>query len=560
MRRLIRPIRAKLLAEAKNKDNKDNQVTSGAQQNPGEKPADSSSLSSDLASNIARIKEIFQNCSDIVFREFLFAQREDIKIVLIYTDGLADESQVSDQIMRALALEVPMAVPQHEVTQASAYHMIMERGLCTHQVKETSSFDDVVEAVLAGDTVLLVEGHARAIINSARKWEHRQVTESEIEMVVRGPREAFIENLRTNTSMLRRKIKNPNLKIEALKLGRVSKTDVCLVYIKGIVDDKVVDEVKSRLQNIEIDSVLSSGYLEEMLQDNPWSPFPQVNYTEKPDRLAARLLEGRVGIMVDGSPIVLTVPTVFMEFLQAAEDYYERSQIGTAVRILRFFSMFMSLIMPSLYVAIITFHQEMLPTALLLSLAAQREAVPFPAFVEALAMELTFEILREAGIRLPRQVGQAVSIVGALILGEAGVRAGLVAPATVIVVSFTGITSFVYFYSASFPIRLLRFPVLVLSAGFGLYGLIIVLILIVVHMCTLRSFGVPYLAPIAPLVPEDLKDTVVRAPWWGMITRPKLMGWKNLQRVTPGQKPAPPVDGSDQKGGEGGAGEGQNQH
>jgi spore germination protein KA len=378
--------------------------------------------------------------------------------------------------------------------------------------------------------------------------------------VVRGPREAFVENLRTNTSMLRRKIKNPDLKIETMKLGQVTRTDVCLVYIKGIVNDKLVDEVKRRLQDIEIDSVMSSGYLEDMIQDNPWSPFPQVNYTEKPDRLAARLLEGRVGIMVDGTPIVLTVPTVFMEFLHSAEDYYERSQIGTAVRIIRFFSMFMSLIMPSLYVAIITFHHEMLPTGLLLSLAAQREAVPFPAFVEALAMELTFEILREAGIRLPRQVGQAVSIVGALILGEAGVRAGLVAPATVIVVSFTGITSFVYFYSASFTVRLLRFPMLVLSAAFGLYGLIIVLILIVVHMCTLRSFGVPYLAPIAPLVPEDLKDTIVRAPWWGMFARPRSIAWKRSQRVTPGQKPAPPAKGSEQKGGEGGAGKGQNQH
>lgn len=557
MRKLIRPIRAKLLARNKSKDSL---PTSAVQQNPGEKPAGSSLLGSDLASNLARIKGVFQNCSDIVYREFLFAQREDIKIVLIYTDGLTDETQVSEQIMRALALELPMAAPQQEITQASAYHMIMERGLCTNQIKETGSFDDVVEAVLSGDTVLLLDGHARAIINSARKWEHRQVAESEIEMVVRGPREAFVENLRTNTSMLRRKIRNPDLKIETLRLGQITKTNVCLVYIKGIVNDKLVDEVKSRLQDIEIDSVMSSGYLEDMIQDNPWSPFPQVNYTEKPDRLAARLLEGRVGIMVDGSPIVLTVPTVFMEFLHSAEDYYERAQIGTAVRIIRFFSMFMSLIMPSLYVAIITFHQEMLPTGLLLSLASQREAVPFPAFVETLAMELTFEILREAGIRLPRQVGQAVSIVGALILGEAGVRAGLVAPATVIVVSFTGITSFVYFYSASFTIRLLRFPILVLSAAFGLYGLIIVLIIILVHMCTLRSFGVPYLAPVAPLVPEDLKDSIVRAPWWSMFARPKLIGGKKPQRVPPGQKPAPPAGGSDQKGGEGGAGAGQSQH
>lgn len=385
-----------------------------------------------------------------------------------------------------------MATPGVDISKARAYHLIKERGLCIHQVKETDRLEDVVEAVLSGDTVLLVDGHPFAIINGARGWESRQITEPETEVVVRGPREAFVETLRTNTALIRRKVKNPNLKIEMLKLGQVTKTDVAVVYIKGIVNDKLVGEVKSRLQGIDIDSVLESGYIEELIEDNPWSPFPQVNHTERPERLAARLLEGRVGIMVDGTPFVLTVPTVFIEFLHSAEDYYERFTIATAIRLLRFLAFFLSLLAPSLYIAIITFHQEMLPTALLLSIAAQREAVPFPAFVEALVMELSFEILREAGVRLPRQVGQAVSIVGALIIGEASVRAGLVAPATVIVVAFTGISSFVFFYSASIATRLLRFPIMVLSATLGLFGLISGVIVIVVHLCTLRSFGTPY--------------------------------------------------------------------
>ncbi|TEB07400.1 Spore germination protein B1 [Pelotomaculum schinkii] len=555
MRKLIRPVRAKLLAAKKN--------TGGAGEAPVEKPKDntdpdkaSSFLDADLASNLARIKGIFQNCSDIVYREFLFAQREDIRLVLIYTDGLADKHQVSEQIMRALSLEAPMAAPDADITKASAYHLIKERGLCVHQVKETDRLEDVIEAVLSGDTVLLVEGHPFAIINGMRGGEARPVSESENEMVVRGPRESFVETLRTNTALLRRKIKNSDLKLEMMQLGRLTKTDVAVVYVKGIANDKLVEEVKSRLQGIELDSVLESGYVEELIEDNTWSPFPQINHTEKPDRLAARLLEGRVGIMVDGTPIVLTVPTVFVEFLHAAEDYYERFQIATAVRIVRFLSMFLSLVMPSFYIAIITFHQEMLPTALLLSLAAQREAVPFPAFVETLLMELTFEILREAGIRLPRQVGQAVSIVGALIVGEAAVQAGLVAPATVIVVAFTGISSFVYFYSASFAIRLLRFPMIVLSATLGLYGLISVLIIIVVHLCALRSFGTPYLSPIAPMSLGDMKDLVVRAPWWAMFTRPRLIGWKNLKRQEPGQEPVPPETRTGKKGGEGNTGRG----
>ncbi|TEB14432.1 Spore germination protein B1 [Pelotomaculum sp. FP] len=553
MRKLIRPVRAKLLAAKKN--------TGGASEAPVDKPKDntdpdkaSSFLSADLASNLARIKGIFQNCSDIVYRQFLFAQREDIRLVLIYTDGLPDKHQVSEQIMRALSLEVPMAAPDADITKASAYHLIKERGLCVHQVKETDRLEDVIEAVLSGDTVLLVEGHPFAIINGMRGWEARQVSESENEMVVRGPRESFVETLRTNTALLRRKIKNSDLKLEMMQLGRVTKTDVAVVYVKGIANDKLVEEVKSRLQGIDLDSILESGYVEELIQDNTWSPFPQINHTEKPDRLAARLLEGRVGIMVDGTPIVLSVPTVFVEFMHSAEDYYERFQIGTVVRIIRFLSMFLSLVMPSFYIAIITFHQEMLPTALLLSLAAQREAVPFPAFVETLLMELTFEILREAGIRLPRQVGQAVSIVGALIVGEAAVRAGLVAPATVIVVAFTGISSFVYFYSASFAIRLLRFPMIVLSATLGLYGLISVLIVIVVHLCALRSFGTPYLSPIAPVSLGDMKDLIVRAPWWAMFTRPRLIGWKNLKRQESGQEPVPPETRTGKKGGEGNTG------
>ncbi|HBC94444.1 MAG TPA: spore germination protein [Pelotomaculum sp.] len=553
MRKLIRPVRAKLLAAKKN--------TGGASEASAEKTKDntdrdktSSFLSEDLSSNLARIKEIFQNCSDIIYRQFLFAQREDIRLVLIYADGLADKLQVSEQIMRALSLEVPMAAPEADITKAGAYHLIKERGLCVHQIKETDRLEDVIEAVLSGDTVLLVEGHPFAFINGMRGWEARPVSESENEMVVRGPRESFVETLRTNTALLRRKTRSSDLKLEMMQLGRITKTDVAVVYLKGIANDKLVEEVKSRLQGIELDSVLESGYVEEMIQDNTWSPFPQMNHTEKPDRLAARLLEGRVGIMVDGTPIVLTVPTVFIEFMHSAEDYYERFQIGTVVRIIRFLSMFLSLVMPSFYIAIITFHQEMLPTALLLSLAAQREAVPFPAFVETLLMELTFEILREAGIRLPRQVGQAVSIVGALIVGEAAVRAGLVAPATVIVVAFTGISSFVYFYSASFAIRLLRFPMIVLSATLGLYGLISVLIIIVVHLCALRSFGTPYLSPVAPVSLGDMKDLVVRAPWWAMFTRPRLIGWKNLKRQEPDQKPVPPETRTGEKGGGGDTG------
>jgi len=553
MRKFIRPIRVNLPA-AKRNPGRWGSGMGQSQKGLPEQLNKNPFLEPDLEANLARLREIFQDCSDIIYREFLFAQREDIRLALIYADGLVDKDQVSEQIMRALTLELPMAVPRSEISKAGAYHLIKERSLCMHQVREKDRLEDVVEAVLSGDTALLVDGRPQAIISGARGWEARQVGDAETEVVVRGPRDSFVETLRTNTALLRRRIKNPALKIEMLKLGRVTRTDVAVVYIKGIADGKLVEEVRRRLQGIDIDGVLESGYIEEFIEDNPWSPFPQVNHTERPDRLAARLLEGRVGIMVDGSPFILTVPCIFIEYLHAAEDYYERFIIATAVRMVRFVALFLSLVAPSFYIAITTFHQEMLPTPLLLSLAAQREAVPYPAIVEVLLMEFSFEILREAGIRLPRQVGQAVSIVGALVIGEAAVRAGLAAPATVILVALTGISSFVFFHSASIATRLLRFPIMVLSATLGLFGLIAGIVGIVVHLCTLRSFGVPYLSPVAPLSAGDMKDLVVRVPWWSMLNRPRLIGWKNRRRMEPGQEPAPPKTGPGYKGGGGSAG------
>ncbi|AEG60416.1 spore germination protein [Desulforamulus ruminis] len=557
MRKLIKPSRPNSLKSRKQNSNKNGDTEKKIPENPIQQ----SLLEPDIENNLQRIKEVFKDCSDVVYREFLFAQQEDIKLALVYMDGLVDETIVSDQIMKALTLEAAMATPPSDISKARAYHLIKERGLCTQQIKETVKLAKVVDAVLAGDTVLLVDGHASAIINGARGWKARQVEDAKTEMSIRSPREAFVETLRVNTALLRRKIKSTDLKMEMLKIGRLTQTDVAVVYIQGIVNDGLVKEVKKRLQRIDIDGVLESGYLEEMIQDNPFSPFPNVNHTERPDRLAAKILEGRVGIMVDGTPFVLTVPTTFFEYMQAAEDYYERFPTGTAVRVIRYLSLVLSLLAPSLYIAQVSFHQEMLPTSLLLSLAAQREAVPFPVLVEALLMEISFEILREAGLRLPRQVGQAVSIVGALIVGQAAVQAGLVAPATVITVAITGISSFVFFYQMGIAIRLLRFPLMVLSATLGLFGLISGIILIITHLCTMRSFGTPYLSPVAPMKISDMKDYIFRAPRWAMIKRPSLLGVKNVQRMKRHQKPKPPENQSGAKGGtKNHAGRGKNQH
>lgn len=527
-------------------------ISPGRDKSPREHPEESVpssrelqniNLNTDLQANLLQIKTIFSDCSDVVYREFDFAQDERIKLALIYIEGMADKIQISAQILRSLMLDAPLVDQGRKFDRSRALALIKKKLLPVQVIEETNNTGKVIDAVLAGDSALLIDGHVKALIISSRGWEARNVEESQTEMTIRGPREAFVETIRINISLLRRKIKSPNLKIETMKVGMITKTDVAVVYIKGIASEKLVAEVKGRLSRIKIDGILESGYIEELIEDCPWSPFPTVAHSEKPDKIAAQLLEGRVAILVDGTPYALTVPFLFVEALQFPEDYYERSLVSSAVRLLRLVFMVVSLVLPSLYIAVITYHHEMLPTPLLLSLAAQHEAVPYPALFEVLVMEISFEILREAGVRLPRQVGQAVSIVGALVIGEAAVRAGLVGAGTVIVVALTGIASFTLYFSASFSIRFLRFPMLILAGTLGLFGLLCGVLAVLVHMAALRSFGVPYLYPAAPFNAADMKDTAARAPWWAMLRRPRLARSVDLQREAAGLKPAPPQAG-----------------
>lgn len=368
----------------------------------------------------------------------------------------------------------------------------------------------------------------------------RGLEEPSSQTVVRGPKEGFTETLRINTSLIRRRIKNTNLWIETLSVGEKTQTDVALLYIKGIANDKIIQEVRNRMNKINIDAILESGYIEELIQDESYTIFPTIHNTERPDAACGSLLEGRIIIMVDGTPFVLIVPALFIEFFQSSEDYYQRADISTLLRLLRFLCLFLALLTPSAYIAVTTFHQEMLPTRLLISLAAQREGVPFPAIVEAIMMEITFEILREAGVRMPRAVGPAISIVGALVLGQAAVEAGVVSATMVIIVSLTAIASFVSpTFNMGIAIRILRFVFMILAATFGLFGIIIGLIIMVAHLASLRSFGVPYLSPMAPFIAGDQKDAILRIPLWGMLSRPRLISQKDIKREN-SSSPKPP--------------------
>lgn len=477
-------------------------------------------ISTRIDDNIGRLEEMFSDCSDFVIRRFRL--KNDVQAVAFFVDGLIDTKEVNEALKSLMILEDGRA--------ELAY--IEEKWLPISQIAKVNDYKELLQAVLGGDTGILVEGNAQGLTLGIRGAEKRSVNEPEGESVVRGPREGFIENIRTNTSMLRRKLKTPRLKMKSLVVGRESNTNIVLAFLDGIVDPEIVKEITDRISRIEIDAVLESGYLEALIQDNEYSLFPQLMYSERPDTVAAALLEGRVAIFVDGTPMVLLAPTTFWMMMQASEDHYERFQMSTFLRWLRYMFLAVSLVTPALYVAVTTYHQQMLPTTLLLSIAAAREAIPFPAIVEVLIMEIAFEALREAGIRLPKTVGQAVSILGALVVGQAAVQAGIVSAPMVIVVSITGIASFtIPHFNAAIAIRLLRFPLMFAAALLGIYGILVGLLLIVGHMASLRSFGIPYLSPVAPMSVGDLKDVLIRAPWSKMAYRPRFLGNQNARRI-----------------------------
>lgn len=490
-------------------------------------------INANIKENINYINQAFKNCSDLDIREIKIGNEDSIDAAIINIDGLTDKPVLFDGILKTIMIE--------SNTDNSSGKKLLDRLknsiIPNSEVVELITFNEVLSHILSGDTVIFVDGISKALSCGTKGWAARAVEEPNTEGAVRGPREGFTENLRVNTSLIRRKVKSAHLKMETLTLGKYTNTNINIAYIDGIVDPGILNEVKSRLSRIDIDSILESGYIEELIEDAPYSPFPTVFHSEKPDKIAANLLEGCVAIITDGTPFVLTVPATFWNFINASEDYYERYFVANFIRIMRLNGFLLSALLPGLYIAITTFHQEFLPTPLLISIAGSRANVPFPALIEALLMEFTFEALREAGIRLPKQVGQAISIVGALVLGQAAVSASLVSPAMVIVVAITGISSFIIpSYNLAITSRILRFVIMILGAAIGLLGVFLGFLCILIHMESLRSFGIPYLYPVTPLVINDLKDTFLRAPWWYMRTRPSYLT-KNKKRMSDNLKP-----------------------
>ncbi|MDI3257659.1 MAG: spore germination protein [Kyrpidia sp.] len=487
-------------------------------------------MSENIDETYSRLAEVWGNCDDIQFRWVQIGRRKGF-IVWIYT-------LIGKELAQEGLLEPLTAWEKPDVSFDD-----LQRALQTVSLKTVNTLEEINTAIGNGLAVLCVDGFDQAVAMDVMDFRGRPVERASLESVVRGPQEGFTESFETNLGLVRRRLKSPRVKVEYMALGKVSKTMVALIYIEGIVKPGLVEECRERLRRINVDSILDSEYIEELIDDAPLSPFPTIEYTERPDRLAAEALQGRVGIIVDGSPNALLVPAIFVNFLQSPEDYFERYVMALAVRLLRHFFFWLALLLPATYVALLSYHQEMIPTTLLITLVATHEGIPFPAVVEALIMEITFEALREAGIRLPKAVGQSVSIVGALVIGEAAVNAGIVSPAMVIVVALTGIASFtIPGYNIAITLRILRFPVMIIAGVLGLYGIIVALLLLWIHLVSLRSFGVPYLSPIAPLVMPDIRDALIRPPWWWMLRRPKTMEPVDSTRSADIPRPLPGQD------------------
>ena len=491
-------------------------------------------LLKDLEKNEEMLKKIFAGCDDVEFRRIEVGDVYRVKMTLVFIDGLINKEYIAEHAIFSLFREEELKSFSLQGFKSSLIEIIAKEVLTTIDIKEEFISENVIDAILSGDTVILINNVDKCLIFDTKGWAARGIGEPETETVIRGPRDGFTESVKINMTLVRRRIKDHNLKIKMQKVGRRSKTDVAVMYMEDIVDKALVQEVNERLKSVDIDAILDSSILENLIEDNFLSPFPQIENTERPDSVAAALYEGRVAIIVDNSPFALIVPATIGTLMQSSEDYYTRWTEASLIRIIRFIAILLSILAPALYIAITAYHPGLLPTKLIYYLAASRVNVPFPAVVETFLMELTMELLRESGTRIAGPIGTTVGIVGGLIIGQAAVEAGVVSPLMIIIVAITTISSFaIPSYELSAGFRIWRFILILFSAIFGLYGIMLGLIILGTHLIKLNSFRVPYTSPYSGLgiSSGDLRDTLIKAPIQALENRPKFTQPRNKRRM-----------------------------
>lgn len=496
---------------------------------PGEKdPSGKDEISGKLTENLEYIKSAYTlpDNGDVVLREFdVIIKDRPVPAFIVFIDGMADRTVINDDILQPLMLLSNLNIKggERDIAEYVRSHLLPHNQI--HQVREHRK---VLDEVNFGGCGLYIDGMASAFAADVKGWEHRGVDRPNNEMVIRGPQEGFNESLRVNTALIRKRLKDERLVAENVLLGQRSKTPGSLLYIKDIANDSLVKEVRRRLKGIKVDNVLDTGELEQYIEDSSFLPAPQVIATERPDRVAAALADGRVAIVMNGSPFALIMPATHTDLFHSQEDTYIRFPNANLLRFIRFLGIFSSLLLPGIYLAITNFHHEMIPTDLLLAIEASREKVPFPSIVEILIMEVAFELIREAGIRIPGPIGPTLGIIGALILGQAAVAANIVSPILIIIVAVTGIGSFALpNFSIAFSFRMLRFGYIFLGAMAGLLGITVGLYLHLVWLVSAKSFGVPIFAPFAPRTADVSSDQLTKLPIWRLERRPDFLNPKN---------------------------------
>lgn len=480
-------------------------------------------LEKSLQNNINNFRDFFKNDQTVIFREFDNRYNLNLKFCAISLNGMTDKVVLDDHIIRPLmSVNFDSVNIGQNITAENILDILMKKAVVTVDIKRVSDIPQMVDDMLYGDTIILIDGLQEAIIADTKGWAMRAIEEPLSERTVKGPREGFNESIMTNISLVRRKIRNCDLKFEFDEIGTRTKTRICISYIKGLANEKIISELKKRLKKIDVDGVIYSQTIEEFIKDAPLSLFRTIGSSERPDVIAGGLLEGRIAVFCDGTPFVITLPFLFVEYFQSVDDYSTNYMFASFNRLVRYFSFFLGLSVPALYTAVTTFHQELIPTPLLLSIANARQGVPFPTVVEAVAMLIGFDLLREAGVRLPQPIGQAVSIVGALVIGDAAVNARLISAPMVVIAAMTVIASFLLPKLLG-PFIIVRIILLALAGFLGLYGYMFGIIGLFIYPMSLRSFGVPYTLGVGLISPEELKDTAVRVPWGYMKYRPKLI-------------------------------------
>lgn len=516
----------------------ENSYKLNSSKNPDKPQYENTKVSNILQDNKITIQNIFNTFSDLSIREVKITNNPQFTAMLVYLNNLIDTSLIEESIIEKLTSK-PAEYAYNPGSKEYSKYLFGIRDEDIHM-----DMSKVIDSILSGKLILFIDGLSEAMVIDINKPPTRSIEEPQVETVIRGPREGFTESINTNIALIRKKIKSTDLKMESFKIGRETKTDITIAYLSTVANPKIIDEVRKRLNKIDIDAVIGINYIKEYIEDDPLGIFPTIFSTERPDVAAAKILEGRIVIIADGTPLVVSVPSIFIEFFLTTEDYYLKYIPGTINRWIRYLSFIITITLPGAYLAITTFHQEVIPTSLLINFIKARSKLPYSELFECFFMLLMYEILRESGIRMPRAVGQSMSVVGALVLGMAAVEAGFVSTPVVIVVSTAAVCSFSIpatdMYAA---VTLPRFIFMFLGGSLGLLGLTCGLVIFFMKLISKRSFGVPYMVPLAPFISSEFPDLFMRRPIWAKFRR----SWIITGRSSIKRKPQPHIKSIEQE-------------